>query len=152
MMKPMPEKGKGMGLVLVIIGLILLILAIIWYIALLLNVGFCLVSCDIQILFSGALGLLFIIIGIYTLLPNPRMKGLLLLIIGSFLTGLGLYFTRYLLLNFRILRLSGKSIFVYWTIILTIIGILIIAYGIRQIIKKINPPMVTPPKMVNFSN
>jgi len=70
------------------------------------------------------------------------MKGLLFLITGSIITGVGLYFTRYLLLNIRILKLSGKSSYVYWTNILTIIGILILAYGIRQIVKKINRNLV----------
>ena len=137
-MKFMVQKENRMGLVQVIIGLVLLILAIIWYIALFIDVKFCIFSCDILILFLGALGLLFIIIGIHSLLPTPPMKGLLLLIIGSILTGVGLYFTRYLLLNFRILKLSGKSSYVYWTNILTIIGILILTYGIIEIKRKIS--------------
>ncbi|KKM05648.1 hypothetical protein LCGC14_1751960 [marine sediment metagenome] len=137
-MKFMVQKENRMGLVQVIIGLVLLILAIIWYIALFIDVKFCIFSCDILILFLGALGLLFIIIGIHSLLPTPPMKGLLLLIIGSILTGVGLYFTRYLLLNFRILKLSGKSSYVYWTNILTIIGILILTYGIIEIKRKVS--------------
>ncbi|KKN35105.1 hypothetical protein LCGC14_0787050 [marine sediment metagenome] len=88
------------------------------------------------ILFLGALGFLYIIVRFYSTLPNPRIKGLFLLIIGLFLTGVGLYFTRYLLLNIDMLKSKSDSI--YWTNILTIIGILIIAYGIRQIVKKMN--------------
>ncbi len=137
-MKFMVQKENRIGLIQVIIGLVLLILAIIWYMALFIDIGFCIFSCDILILFLGALGLLFIIIGIHSLLPTPLMKGLLILIIGSLLTGVGLFFTRYLLLNFRILKLSGKSIFVYWTIILTIIGILILTYGIIEIKRKVS--------------
>ena len=132
----MHQKENRTGLVEVIIGLVLLILTIIWYIALFIDVRFCIFSCDILILFLGALGLLFIIIGLHSLLPTPLMKGLLLLIIGSLLTGVGLFFTRYLLLNFRILILSGKSIFVYWTISMTIIGTLIMTYGIIEIRRK----------------
>jgi len=141
-MKFMVQKENRMGLVQVIIGLVLLILAIIWYIALFIDVKFCIFSCDILILFLGALGLLFIIIGIHSLLPTPPMKGLLLLIIGSILTGVGLYFTRYLLLNFRILKLSGKSSYVYWTNILTIIGILILTYGIIEIKRKVSTRII----------
>jgi len=140
MVKLVLLKENRMGLVKVIIGLILLILAIIWYIALLLDVRICIFSSDILILFLGALGLLFIIIGIHSLLPTPPMKGLLLLIIGLLLTGVGLYFTRYLLLNPKILKSKSDSI--YWTNILTIIGILIMTYGIIQIGKKINRKLV----------
>ena len=135
-MKFMIQKENRIGLIQVIIGLVLLILAIIWYIALFIDVRFCIFSCDIIILFLGALGLLFIIVGIHSLLPTPLMKGLLLLIIGSLLTDVGLYFTRYLLLNIRNLILSGKSIFVYWTISMTIVGILILIYGIIEIRRK----------------
>ncbi|KKL85628.1 hypothetical protein LCGC14_1952810 [marine sediment metagenome] len=92
------------------------------------------------ILFLGALGLLYITLRFYSLLPNPRMKGLFLLIIGSVLTSVGLYFTRHLLLNPIIIR--SKSYSIYWTNILTIIGLLIIAYGIRQIVKKMNLNLV----------
>ena len=127
MVKFMIQKENRMGLVQVITGLILLIIAFIWYIALLF---------DILILFLGALGLLFIIIGIHSLLPTPPMKGLLLLIIGSILTGIGLYFTRYLLLNPKILKSKSSSI--YWTRIMTIIGILIMIYGIIQIRRKVS--------------
>ena len=140
MVKHMIEKEKRMGLVLVITGLIISIPAITriieWYI----NLGLSTSSWGILLIPSGALGLLLIIVGIYSLLSNPRMKGLLLLIIGSFLTGVGLYFTRYLLLNPKIIKSKSSSI--YWTNILTIIGILINAYGIIRIRKKLDLELV----------
>jgi hypothetical protein len=136
----MIEKEKRMRLVLVIIGLIILSFPIIWYISLLLNVRFFIFGSDILMLGLGVLGLLVIFVGIYSLLSNPRMKGLYLLIIGSFLTSVGLYFTRYLLLNINFL--ISKSYSIYWTIILTIIGILIILYGIIKIRMKINHNLV----------
>ena len=133
-------KEKRMGLFLIISGLIILSFPIIWYISWILNVRFFIFGIDILMLGLGALGLLVFFVGIYSLLPNPRMKGLLFLIIGSFLTGVGLYFTRYLLLNIDIIKSKSSSI--YWTHILTIIGILIIIYGIIQIDKKINRNLV----------
>ncbi|KKN10291.1 hypothetical protein LCGC14_1038070 [marine sediment metagenome] len=145
----MIERKKRKDFFLFIISLILLILGIIWGITFFLGIGFCIGSCYLTVVFFGPPALL-IFLGICSLINNPRMKGLLFLITGSIITGVALYFTRFLLLNPKLLK-SGSE-FINLTIFPTIIGILIIAWGIRQIIKKINPPVVTPPKMVNFSN
>lgn len=140
MVKHMLEKENRRGLVLVITGLILLSFSIILYISLILNVRFFIFGIEFLMLGSGALGLLVFFVGIYSLRNTPRMKGLLILMIGLFLTGGGLYFTRYLLLNPNFI--ISKSSSIYWTIILTIIGILIIEYGIIQIGKKRNRNLV----------
>ncbi len=145
----MIERKKRKDFFLFIISLIILILGIIWGITFFLGVSFCIVSCQLTILGLGPPALL-IFLGICTLINNSRMKGLLFLITGLIITGVGSYFTGFLLLNPKILK--SKSGAINWTIFLIIIGILIVAYGIKQIIKKINPPMVIPPKMVNFSN
>ena len=135
MVKRMIEREKRKDFFLFIISLIILILGIIWGIAFFLGVRFfCIVSCESTVLFLGPPALL-IFLGICSLINNPRMKGLLLLITGSPITGVGLYFTIYLLSNPIILK--SKSGAIFWTIIPIIIGILIIVYGIRQISKKI---------------
>jgi len=132
MVKLMVEKEKRMGLVLVISGLIMLSIPIIWYISLILNVRFFIFGIEFLMYMSGALGLLVIFVGIYSLISNPRMKGLFLLIMGSIFTSGGLYFTIYLLSNISFL--ISKSGAIYWTITPIIIGILIFLYGIMRII------------------
>lgn len=139
MVKRMIEWEKRKDFFLSIISSIILILGIIWGIAFFLGVSVCIVSCVFTILFLG-LPALLIFLGICSLINNPRMKGLLILITGSPLIGVGLYFTIFLLSNPIILK--SKSGAIYWTIFLMIIGILIIAYGIRQIGKKINRNLV----------
>ena len=131
-LKHIREKENRSGSVLVISGLIMLSIPIIWYISLILNVRFYIFGNEFLMLGFGALGLLVTFFGIYSLLSNPRMKGLLILITGSPLTGVGLYFTIYLFSNPIILK--SKSGAIYWTIFLAIIGILVILYGIMRII------------------
>ena len=86
----MVEKEKRMGLVLVIAGLIMISIPIIWYTLWILNVRIFIFSIEFLMLGAGALGLLVIFVGIYSLISNPRMKGLFLLIIGSIFTSGGL--------------------------------------------------------------
>jgi len=117
---------------LVLIGLILLSFPIIWYISLISNVRFFIFGIEFLMYGSGALGLLVIFVGSYSLISNPRMKGLFLLIIGSIFTSGGLFFTMYLLSNINFL--ISKAYAIYWTITPIIIGILIILSGITRII------------------
>ncbi len=131
-LKHMREKENRSGSVLVISGLIMLSIPIIWYISLILNVRFYIFGNEFLMLGLGVLGLLVIFVGIYSLISNPRMKGLFLLILGSIFTAGGLFFTIYLLSNINILK--SKSGAIYWTIFLTIVGIIVILYGIMRII------------------
>ena len=132
MVRYMIEKENRRGLVRVFSGLIILSFPIIWYISLVLNVRFYIFGLEFLMLGFGALGLLLIFIGIYSLLSNPRMKGLFLMILGSIFTSVGLYFTIYILSNPIILK--SKSYAIYWTITPIIIGVIVILYGIMRII------------------
>jgi len=134
--KPKLDKEKKIGLILFIAGLIILISTIIWVIIWSLDIGIYGLDIVYSIIYFSPFGLFVFFIGIYTLLSNPRRKGLLLLIIGSLLTGVGSYYTIGLLLNFKIIETEPELIVI--TIIPIIIGIIIIIFGIKLIRKKIN--------------
>ncbi|MHA2010205.1 MAG: hypothetical protein ACXABO_21390 [Promethearchaeota archaeon] len=136
----MMEREKKKDFYLFFICLIILILGIIWGITYLLGVTFfCVVSCELTILFLGPV-VLMIFLGICFLINNHRMKGLLLVITGSPLTGAGLYFTIFLLSNEKILR--SKSGAINLTIIPIIIGIVMIVYGIRLMMMRVKHNLV----------
>ncbi|MBA7479033.1 hypothetical protein ES705_04905 [subsurface metagenome] len=129
MMKHQLEKEKRSGLILFIIGTIILISAIIWAIIRSLDIGIYVLAMGYPIIYSIAFGLFLLIIGIYTLLSNPRNKGLLLLIIGSLLTSVGSYYTINVFLNFEIFKFEPQII--VYVVISIIIGIIIILFGIN---------------------
>jgi hypothetical protein len=74
------------------------------------------------------------------LISNPRNKGLLLLIIGSLITGVGSYYTINIFLNLEIFK-SEPQIIVY-VVIPIIIGIIIVIFGIKLIWMEINHNLV----------
>ena len=130
------EKKKRNGLILFIIGTIILIFAIIWAIVWSLDLGIYVLAMGYPIIYSIAFGLFLFFIGIYTLLSNPRNKGLLILIIGSLLTSVGSYYTINIFLNFEIFKFEPQII--AYVVIPIIIGILIILFGIKLVRMKIN--------------
>ena len=140
MVKHQLEKEKRSGLILFIIGTIILISAIIWAIVWSLDIGIYVLAMGYPIIYSIAFGLFLFFIGIYTLLSNPRNKGLLLLIIGSLLTIVGSYYTINIFLNFEIFK-SEPQIIVY-VIIPIIMGIIIVIFGIKLIKMEINHNLV----------
>ena len=140
MVKHQLEKEKRSGLILFIIGTIILISAIIWAIVWSLDLGIYVLAMGYPIIYSIAFGLFLFFIGIYTLLSNPRNKGLLLLIIGSLLTIVGSYYTINIFLNFEIFK-SEPQIIVY-VIIPIIMGIIIVIFGIKLIKMEINHNLV----------
>ncbi len=140
MVKHQLEKEKRSGLILFIIGTIILISAIIWAIFRSLDLGIYVLAMGYPTIYFIAFGLFLFIIGIYTLLSNPRNKGLLLLIIGSLLTSVGSYYTINIFLNFEIFK-SEPQIIVY-VIIPIIIGIIIILFGIKLVRMEINHNLV----------
>ena len=130
------EKKKRNGLILFIIGTIILISAITWAIVWSLDLGIYVLAMGYPIIYSIAFGLFLFFIGIYTLLSNPRNKGLLLLIIGSLLTIVGSYYTINIFLNFEIFKFEPQII--VYVVIPIIIGILIILFGIKLVRMKIS--------------
>ena len=140
MMKHQLEKEKRSGLILFIIGTIILISAIIWAIIRSLDIGIYVLAMGYPIIYSIAFGLFLLIIGIYTLLSNPRNKGLLLLIIGSLLTSVGSYYTINVFLNFEIFKFEPQII--VYVVIPIIIGIIIILFGIKLVRMEINHNLV----------
>jgi len=140
MVKHQLEKEKRSGLILFIIGIIILISAIIWAIIWSFDIGIYVLAMGYPIIYSIAFGLFLFLIGIYTLLSNPRNKGLLLLIIGSLLTSVGSYYTINIFLNFEIFK-SEPQIIVY-VVIPIIIGIIIVIFGIKLIKMEINHNLV----------
>jgi len=92
------------------------------------------------IIYYIAFGLFLLFIGIYTLLSNPRNKGLLLLIIGSLLTIVGSYYTINVFLNFEIFKYEPQII--VYIVIPIIIGITIILFGINLFRMEINHNLV----------
>ena len=140
MVKHQLEKKKRSGLILFIIGTIVLIFAFLWAIVWSLDLGIYVLAMGYPIIYSIAFGLFLFFIGIYTLLSNPRNKGLLVLIIGSLLTIVGSYYTINIFLNFEIFK-SEPQIIVY-VIIPIIIGIIIVIFGIKLIKMEINHNLV----------
>ena len=140
MVKHQLEKEKRSGLILFIIGIIILISAIIWAIIWSFDIGIYVLAMGYPIIYSIAFGLFLFLIGIYTLLSNPRNKGLLLLIIGSLLTSVGSYYTINIFLNFEIFK-SEPQIIVY-VVIPIIIGIIIVIFGIKLVRMEINHNLV----------
>jgi len=140
MVKHQLEKKKRSGLILFIIGTIILISAIIWAIIWSLDLGIYVLAMGYPIIYSIAFGLFLFFIGIYSLLSNPRNKGLLLLIIGSLITGVGSYYTINIFLNLEIFK-SEPQIIVY-VVIPIIIGIIIVIFGIKLIWMEINHNLV----------
>ena len=140
MVKHQLEKEKRSGWILFIIGTIILISAIIWAIIWSLDIGIYVLAMGYPIIYSIAFGLFLFLIGIYTLLSNPRNKGLLLLIIGSLLTSVGSYYTINIFLNFEIFK-SEPQIIVY-VVIPIIIGIIIVIFGIKLVRMEINHNLV----------
>ena len=77
MVKHQLEKKKRSGLILFIIGTIILISAIIYAIFRSLDLGIYVLAMGYPIIYFIAFGSFLFFIGIYTLLSNPRNKGLL---------------------------------------------------------------------------
>ena len=140
MVKHQLEKEKRSGLIIFIIGTIILISAIIWAIVRSLDLGIYVLAMGYPIIYSIAFGLFLFFIGVYTLLSNPRNKGLLLLIIGSLLTIVGSYYTINVFLNFEIFKFEPQII--VYVIIPIIIGIMIVIFGIKLIRMEINYNLV----------
>ena len=140
MVKHQLEKEKRSGLILFIIGTIILISAIIWAIVWSLDIGIYVLAMGYPIIYSIAFGLFLFFIGVYTLLSNPRNKGLLLLIIGSLLTIVGSYYTINIFLNFEIFKFEPQII--VYVIIPIIMGIIIVIFGIKLIKMEINHNLV----------
>lgn len=134
------EKKKRSGLILFIIGTIILISAIIWAIIWSLDLGIYVLAMGYPIIYSIAFGLFLFFIGIYSLLSNPRNKGLLLLIIGSLITGVGSYYTINIFLNFEIFK--SEPLVIVYVVIPIIIGIIIILFGIKLVRMEINHNLV----------
>lgn len=134
------EKKKRSGLIIFIIGTIILISAIIWAIVWSLDLGIYVLAMGYPIIYSIAFGLFLFFIGIYTLLSNPRNKGLLLLIIGSLLTIVGSYYTINIFLNFEIFKF--EPLIIVYIVIPIIIGIIIVIFGIKLIRMEINHNLV----------
>ena len=140
MVKHQLEKKKRSGLILFIIGTIILISAIIYAIFRSLDLGIYVLAMGYPIIYSIAFGLFLFFIGIYSLLSNPRNKGLLLLIIGSLLTIVGSYYTINIILNFEIFKFEPQII--VYVIIPIIIGIIIVIFGIKLVRMEINHNLV----------
>ena len=140
MVKHQLEKEKRSRLILFIIGTIILISAIIWAIIWSFDIGIYVLAMGYPIIYSIAFGLFLFLIGIYTLLSNPRNKGLLLLIIGSLLTSVGSYYTINVFLNFEIFKFEPEII--VYIVIPIIIGIIIIVFGIKLVRMEINHNLV----------
>ena len=136
MVKHQLEKEKRSGLIIFIIGTIILISAIIWAIVRSLDLGIYVLAMGYPTIYFIAFGLFLFFIGIYTLLSNPRNKGLLLLIIGSLLTSVGSYYTINIFLNFEIFKFEPQII--VYVVISIIIGIIIILFGIKLVRMEIN--------------
>ena len=136
MVKHQLEKKKRSGLILFIIGTIILIFAFLWAIVWSLDLGIYVLAMGYPIIYSIAFGLFLFFIGVYTLLSNPRNKGLLLLILGSVLTSVGSYYTLNIFLNFEIFKFEPQII--VYVVIPIIIGIIIILFGIKLVRMKIN--------------
>jgi hypothetical protein len=136
MVKHQLEKKKRSGLILFIIGTIILIFSFLWAIIWSLDLGIYVLAMGYPIIYSIAFGLFIFFIGVYTLLSNPRNKGLLVLIIGSLLTSVGSYYTINVFLNFEIFKFEPQII--VYVVIPIIIGILIILFGIKLVRMKIS--------------
>jgi len=135
-MKHQLEKKKRSGLILFIIGTIILIFSFLWAIVWSLDLGIYVLAMGYPIIYSIAFGLFLFFIGVYTLLSNPRNKGLLLLILGSVLTSVGSYYTLNIILNFEIFKFEPQII--VYVVIPIIIGIIIILFGIKLVRMKIS--------------
>ena len=135
-MKHQLEKKKRSGLILFIIGTIILIFSFLWAIVWSLDLGIHVLAMGYPIIYSIAFGLFIFFIGVYTLLNNPRNKGLLLLILGSVLTSVGSYYTLNIILNFEIFKFEPQII--VYVVIPIIIGIIIILFGIKLVRMKIS--------------
>jgi len=140
MVKHQLEKKKRCGLILFIIGTTILISAIIWAIIWSSDLGIYVLAMGYPIIYSIAFGLFLFFIGIYTLLNNPRNKGLLLLIIGSLLTIVGSYYTINVFLNFEIFK--SEPLIIVYVVIPIIIGIIIVIFGIKIVRMEINHNLV----------
>ena len=139
-MKHKLEKEKRSGLILFITGLIILLSTIVWAIVWSLDLGIYVLAMGYPVIYFGVFWLFVFFVGIYTLFSSPRTKGLLLFIIGSLLTGGGLYYTINILLNWEILKF--EPLIIIDVIIPIIIGIIIIIFGIKLIRMKTNCNLV----------
>lgn len=123
------KKQKRSQLIILFSGIIIFISTLLWAMVWSIDLGIYVFALGYPIIYFSILGLILILIGAYALLNNPRMRGLMLLIVGLSIATVGVFYTINVYLNFEFFK-NEPQVLVY-VIIPIIIGLIIIMSGIK---------------------